>query len=252
MAILYVVLAVVIILMNLRLIPHVFAVILSNAFGLQQFAGGTLGATMMNGIKRGLFSNEAGEGSAACAASIASVSHPVKQGLVQALSVFTDTLLICSCTAFIILISGVFTTPGLNGVQLTQMALQSEIGPIGTQFVAIAIFFFAFSSIIGNYTYGEMNVKFLTARKGWLTFVRVMNGVVMVFFGSLASLDLVWSLGDLFMGSITLCNLVAIVKLSPQACFLLNDYRQQKRNGIKSPVFHRSQMPDIEKDIEAW
>ena len=114
------------------------------------------------------------------------------------------------------------------------------------------IFFFAFSSIIGNYTYGEMNVKFLTARKGWLTFVRVMNGVVMVFFGSLASLDLVWSLGDLFMGSITLCNLVAIVKLSPQACFLLNDYRQQKRNGIKSPVFHRSQMPDIEKDIEAW
>lgn len=150
MAILYVVLAVVIILMNLRLIPHVFAVILSNAFGLQQFAGGTLGATMMNGIKRGLFSNEAGEGSAACAASIASVSHPVKQGLVQALSVFTDTLLICSCTAFIILISGVFTTPGLNGVQLTQMALQSEIGPIGTQFVAIAIFFFAFSSIIGN------------------------------------------------------------------------------------------------------
>ena len=252
MAILYVVLAVVIILMNLRLIPHVFAVILSNAFGLQQFAGGTLGATKMNGIKRGLFSNEAGEGSAACAASIASVSHPVKQGLVQALSVFTDTLLICSCTAFIILISGVFTTPGLNGVQLTQMALQSEIGPIGTQFVAIAIFFFAFSSIIGNYTYGEMNVKFLTARKGWLTFVRVMNGVVMVFFGSLASLDLVWSLGDLFMGSITLCNLVAIVKLSPQACFLLNDYRQQKRNGIKSPVFHRSQMPDIEKDIEAW
>lgn len=252
MAILYVVLALVIILMNLRLIPHVFAVILSNAFGLQQFAGGTLGATMMNGIKRGLFSNEAGEGSAACAASIASVSHPVKQGLVQALSVFTDTLLICSCTAFIILISGVFTTPGLNGVRLTQMALQSEIGPIGTQFVAIAIFFFAFSSIIGNYTYGEMNVKFLTARKGWLTFVRVMNGVVMVFFGSLASLDLVWSLGDLFMGSITLCNLVAIVKLSPQACFLLNDYRQQKRNGIKSPVFHRSQMPDIEKDIEAW
>ena len=252
MAILYVVLAVVIILMNVRLIPHVFAIIFSNAFGFQQFAGGTLGATMMNGIKRCLFSNEAGEGSAACAASIASVSHPVKQGLVQALSVFTDTLLICSCTAFIILISGVFTTPGLNGVQLTQMALQSEIGPIGTQFVAIAIFFFAFSSIIGNYTYGEMNVKFLIARKGWLTFVRGMNGVVMVFFGSLASLDLVWSLGDLFMGSITLCNLVAIVKLSPQACFLLNDYRQQKRNGIKSPVFHRSQMPDIEKDIEAW
>ena len=252
MAVLYILLAAVVIVMNISLIPHVFSVIISNAFGMEQFAGGTLGATMMNGIKRGLFSNEAGEGSAACAASIASVSHPVKQGLVQALSVFTDTILICSCTAFIIIISGVFSTTDLNGVQLTQAALQSEVGSAGTYFVAIAIFFFAFSSIIGNYTYGEMNVKFLTPRKGWLTFVRVMNGIVMVFFGALASLDLVWSIGDLFMGFITLCNLVAIVKLSPQATFLLKDYQRQKRQGIKSPTFHRSQMPEIEKDLEAW
>ena len=97
-----------------------------------------------------------------------------------------------------------------------------------------------------------MNVKFLTPRKGWLTFVRVMNGIVMVFFGALASLDLVWSIGDLFMGFITLCNLVAIVKLSPQATFLLKDYQRQKREGIKSPTFHRCQMPEIEKDLEAW
>ena len=197
-------------------------------------------------------SNEAGEGSAACAASIADVSHPVKQGLVQALSVFTDTLLICSCTAFIILLSGVYTDNSLNGIQLTQTALQHEIGSAGPTFVAVAIFMFAFSSIIGNYTYGEMNVKFLTADRRWLTFVRVMNGIVMVLFGALASLDLVWNLGDLFMGCITLCNLFAIVKLHPRAVFLLKDYIRQKRAGIKSPTFHKRQMPEIADELSAW
>ena len=229
-----------------------FAIIIENAFGLRQFTGGTFGAMMMTGIKRGLFSNEAGEGSAACAASIADVSHPVKQGLVQALSVFTDTLLICSCTAFIILLSGVYTDNSLNGIQLTQNALQHEIGTAGPTFVAVAIFMFAFSSIIGNYTYGEMNVKFLTSDRRWLTFVRVMNGIVMVLFGALASLDLVWNLGDLFMGCITLCNLFAIVKLHPRAVFLLKDYIRQKRAGIKSPTFHKSQMPEIADELSAW
>ena len=252
MAVLYVVLALFIIIMNINLIPHILKVIVENAFGLEQFAGGTLGATMMNGIKRGLFSNEAGEGSAPNIAASADVSHPVKQGLVQALGVFTDTLLICSCTAFIILISGVYTDQSLNGIQLTQSALQSEVGSVGTAFVAIAILLFAFSSIIGNYTYGEMNVKFLTKHKGWLWFLRLMNGAVMVFFGALASLDLVWSIGDLFMGCVTLVNLVAIVILGKQAYFLLDDYRRQKRSGIKSPVFHRSQMPEIESQLECW
>ena len=245
MAIGYVVLAIVIIAMNIRLLPSVFKIIFENAFGFQQFAGGTFGAMMMTGIKRGLFSNEAGEGSAACAASIADVSHPVKQGLVQALSVFTDTLLICSCTAFIILLSGVYTNPDLNGIQLTQNALLSEVGKVGPAFVALAIFMFAFSSIIGNYTYGEMNVKFLTKKRGWLFFVRVMNGIVMVMFGALASLDLVWSLGDLFMGCITLCNLYAIVRLHPLAVSLLKDYVKQKRAGIKSPEYHN-------EEFEAW
>lgn len=253
MAILYIILAIVIIAMNIRLIPQVFELILSNALGFRPFAGGTFGMMVMTGIKRGLFSNEAGEGSAACAASIASVSHPVKQGLVQALSVFTDTILICSCTAFIILISGVYTNDSLNGIQLTQTALQQEIGSAGPAFVAVAIFLFAFSSIIGNYTYGEMNVKFLTSDKRWLFFVRIMNGAVMVLFGALASLDLVWNLGDLCMGCITLCNLVAIVKLHPQALWLLRDYQKQKRSGIKSPVFHKEQIPDVEQDeLKGW
>ncbi|MBQ2215504.1 MAG: alanine:cation symporter family protein, partial [Prevotella sp.] len=160
MAIGYFILAFVIVLMNIHLMPHVFKVIISNAFGLEQITGGGLGATMMNGIKRGLFSNEAGEGSAPNVAATASVSHPVKQGLIQALGVFTDTLLVCSCTAFIILISGLYAHPELNGIALTQSALQSEIGSSGPIFIAIAIFLFAFSSIIGNYYYGEANIRF--------------------------------------------------------------------------------------------
>lgn len=252
MAVLYVVLAIVIIVINIRLVPSMFVIIFEHALGFRQFAGGTFGAMMMTGIKRGLFSNEAGEGSAACAASIADVSHPVKQGLVRALSVFTDTLLICSCTAFIILLSGVYTDSSLNGIQLTQSALQGEIGSAGPTFIAIAIFMFAFSSIIGNYTYGEMNVKFLTSKRRWLVFVRVMNGIVMVMFGALASLDLVWSLGDLFMGCITICNLFAIVKLHPQAVFLLRDYVRQKRSGVKSPTFDKSKMPEVADELSAW
>lgn len=252
MAVLYVLLVVFIILTNFSLIPHVFKVIFSNAFGFEQFAGGTFGVMLMNGIKRGLFSNEAGEGSAPNIAASADVSHPVKQGLVQALGVFTDTLLVCSCTAFIIIISGIYDQGDLSGIQLTQGALQHEIGSVGPSFVAVAIFLFAFSSIIGNYTYGEMNVRFLTRNKKWLLATRIMNAVVMVFFGAIASLDLVWNLGDLFMGFVTICNLVAIVSLGKHVFFLLDDYRKQKKAGIKSPEFHRSQMPEIEKDLRCW
>lgn len=149
--------------------------------------------------------------------------------MVQALGVFTDTLLVCSCTAFIIIISGIYDQGDLSGIQLTQGALQYEIGSVGPTFVAVAIFLFAFSSIIGNYTYGEMNVRFLTRNKKWLLATRIMNAVVMVFFGAIASLDLVWNLGDLFMGFVTICNLVAIVSLGKHVFFLLDDYRKQKR-----------------------
>ena len=147
MAIGYFILVVVIMIMNIQLIPHVMKVIFTSAFGLEQGVGGAIGATIMNGVKRGLFSNEAGEGSAPNVAATATVSHPVKQGLIQALGVFTDTLLVCSCTAFMILISGLYNTPELNGIALTQAALNSEIGAIGPTFIAIAILLFAFSSI---------------------------------------------------------------------------------------------------------
>ena len=153
MAIGYVILAVVIIVMNIELLPHVFKVIVLDAFGIHQIAGGGIGVTVMTGVKRGLFSNEAGEGSAPNVAATASVTHPVKQGLIQALGVFTDTLLVCSCTAFIILISGLYEVPEINGIALTQAALESKVGSAGPVFIAIAIFLFAFSSIIGNYYY---------------------------------------------------------------------------------------------------
>ena len=252
MAISYVILAIVIIVMNIDLVPHVFKVIVLDAFGIEQVAGGGLGATMMNGIKRGLFSNEAGEGSAPNVAATATTTHPVKQGLIQALGVFTDTLLVCSCTAFIILISGLYQTPELNGIALTQSALQSEVGSAGPMFVAVAIFLFAFSSIIGNYYYGEANIRFITPNPTVMTVYRLCSGGLMVIFGAMASFQLVWNIVDFFMAFLTACNLVAIVLLGRYAFHLLDDYRQQKRRGIKEPVFHRRQLPELEREIECW
>ncbi len=252
MAVGYFVLTVVVIVMNLPLIPHVLKVIFTNAFGVGQVVGGGLGATMMTGVKRGLFSNEAGEGSAPNVAATATVSHPVKQGLIQALGVFTDTLLVCSCTAFVILISGLYTSPELNGIALTQAALQTEVGSSGPVFIALAIFLFAFSSIIGNYYYGEANIRFMTKSRTVMTVYRLFSGGVVVMFGALATLDLVWSLGDLCMALITACNLVAIVCLGKYAFRLLDDYRHQQRQGIKDPVFHRRLLAEIESDIDCW
>lgn len=165
MALGYVALASGIVLFNITELPAVIKLIVSSAFGWEQAAGGTIGAALMQGIKRGLFSNEAGMGSAPNVAATASVTHPVKQGLIQTLGVFTDTLLICTCTAFIILFSGAPLDGSVNGVQLTQHALTLEVGKAGGIFVAIAIFLFAFSSIIGNYYYGEANIRFITPKK---------------------------------------------------------------------------------------
>jgi AGCS family alanine or glycine:cation symporter len=173
----------------------------------------------------------------------------VKQGLIQALGVFTDTLVVCSCTAFIILFSGVDSQGGLNGIALTQAALEADVGRFGTVFVAAAILLFAYSSIIGNYYYGAANIHFLTQKRWVITVYRLLSGGVFVIFGALASLDLVWSLGDLFMALLTACNLYAIVRLGKYAFRLLDNYSIQKKAG-KDPVFHRSAMPDL--DLECW
>ena len=251
MAVGYIILALYVVLTNIGRVPDVISLIVGNAFGWHQALGGGVGAALMQGIKRGLFSNEAGMGSAPNAAATAHVTHPAKQGFIQALGVFTDTLLICSCTALIILFSKDSVDSSLDGIQLTQAALTNEVGSIGTVYVAIATLFFAYSSILGNYYYGEANIRFFTSRQ-WPVFVYRILVVGMVMFGSLASLNLVWSLADVTMALMALCNLVAILLLGKYAFRLLDDYLDQKRRGIKSPVFRKESMKDIEQDLECW
>ena len=251
MALGYIILALYIVIINISMIPHVFSMIINSAFGVEQAVGGGIGIAISQGIKRGLFSNEAGMGSAPNVAATADVTHPVKQGLIQTLGVFTDTIIICSCTAFIILCSGVNLDGNLNGIQLTQASLESQIGSVGSVFVAIAILFFAYSSILGNYYYGEANIRYITSKKWIVQLYRIAVGG-MVMFGALASLELAWNLADLTMALMALCNLIAIVLLSKYAFRLLDDYRSQKRRGIKEPTFTKDKMKDIEDEIECW
>ena len=251
MAVGYILLAFAVVLLNIKNIPEIIALIVKSAFGMEQILGGGMGAAVMQGIKRGLFSNEAGMGSAPNAAATASTSHPVKQGLIQTLGVFTDTLIICSSTAFIILMSGVSLTEA-DGVRLTQEALTAEIGGAGRIFVAVAIFFFAFSSIFGNYYYGEANIRFITKSRVALNTYRLIVGA-MVMGGAMMSLQTVWSLADITMGLMTLCNLVALALLGGQAMRLLEDYRAQKRKGI-DPIFKKSSIKEFSENenIECW
>jgi AGCS family alanine or glycine:cation symporter len=245
----YVLLALYIIVTNITLLPNVFATIFSSAFGLQEAAGGTMGAALMMGIKRGLFSNEAGMGSAPNAAATASVSHPVKQGLIQSLGVFVDTLLICSATSFIVLLSDVYKNQNLEGIAIVQTALSSHIGVWAGSFIAIAVFLFAFSSVVGNYYYGETNIEFMNTNKKWLLVYRLAV-VGMVMFGSLAKVSIVWDMADLFMALMAITNLVAIGLLGKIAFAALADYTRQKRQGV-NPVFYRNTIPGL-KDVECW
>lgn len=249
MAVGYILLAVYVVLTNLTAVPEVFRLIFSNAFGTEQAAGGMVGAAIMQGVKRGLFSNEAGEGSAPNAAAIAETSHPAKQGLLQALGVFTDTLVICTCTAFIVIISGLYTN-GADGIILTTMAMEKEVGPVGRYFITAAIFLFAYSTIIANYFYGETNIRFITHRRWAIDTFRVITGGV-VMLGSVVTLQTAWSLVDIVMGLMTLFNLIAILLLSDKAFRLLKNYIGQKREG-KEPVFNKKMMQDIADDIECW
>ena len=251
MAILYILVSLYVIVSNISMVPEIFRDIIENAFGIRQAVGGGIGAAIMTGVKRGLFSNEAGMGSAPNAAAAAETFHPVKQGFVQTLGVFTDTILICSCTAFMVLISGAHKTEGLTGIQLTQNALSSQVGGWGNVFIALCILLFAFSSIIGNYYYGETNIEFLTPNKTWLNLYRV--GVIgMVMFGSIGELALVWNMADLFMGLMAVLNLIAIFLLGKVAFEALGDYSNQKESGL-DPSFNKNDidMPYGER-VECW
>ncbi|MDE6836744.1 MAG: alanine:cation symporter family protein [Muribaculaceae bacterium] len=252
MAIAYLLLALIIILMNIGSIPHVLTIIMENAFGIEQIAGGTFGMVIIMGVKRGLFSNEAGEGSTPNAAATASVSHPVKQGLIQSLGVYTDTLLICSATAFIILCSGIYPE-GHDGIVLTQKSIDTALGGghnYGSVFVSIAIFFFAFTSIIANYYYGETNLRFIRNSNLMINIYRLIVGV-MVYLGAVTSLDLVWGFADITMALMTICNLVAILWLGKYAVRCLRDYQRQRREG-RDPVYKSSVIPEIASETECW
>lgn len=250
MAGLYILTAAYITISNLSLLPAVLYHIVASAFNLDAAFGGGIGAAMMTGIKRGLFSNEAGMGSVPNAAATAAVSHPVKQGLVQALGVFVDTMLVCTSSAFIVLLSGAYTNTKLTGIELAQASLGQHLGPWAPSVLAIFILMFAFSSIVGNYYYGESNIGFFDANPNWLLVFRIAV-VGMVVFGSVAKISLVWDMADLFMALMAITNLVAITLLSKYAFIALKDYMKQKKSGIKDPTFNADILPS-QKGVVVW
>ena len=246
MAILYLLLAIVMAVMNASSLPAVFGLIFQEAFDFSSIVGGFAGSMIVQGIKRGLFSNEAGMGSAPNAAASASVSHPVKQGLVQTLSVFIDTILICTCSAVMIMIfvqgnmgltpfGGAAEGEALTNMPLVQQTMLSTFGNAGIIFMTLAIFAFAFSSLIGNYFYAEQNFKFITSSRPALYVFRIVCAIV-VFFGAQSNLTLAWNLADIFMGIEAVINIVVIFILGKWAFAALEDYDKQKAQGL-DPVF---------------
>ncbi|MFJ7666898.1 alanine/glycine:cation symporter family protein [Lysinibacillus sp. NPDC097195] len=249
MAVFYLLVALYVIVTNLGEIPAVFSLIFSQALGLREAAGGAIGIAIMQGVRRGLFSNEAGMGSVPNAAATANTSHPAKQGLVQSLGVFFDTILICSATAFIIILAGLYETGESNGIVLTQNSLAVHVGDWAPYFIAISIIFFAFSSVIGNYYYGESNIEFINAHKSWMTVYRLLV-LAMVMFGSVAQVQLVWNLADLFMGLMALINITVIMILGKIAFRVLDDFTAQRKTG-KNPVFYAKSIPGL-KNTDCW
>ncbi|EGU48876.1 hypothetical protein VII00023_13742 [Vibrio ichthyoenteri ATCC 700023] len=256
MATAYLALALFVMFANIEKLPAILTLIVKSAFGLQEAAAGGVGyaiaQAMINGVKRGLFSNEAGMGSAPNAAASATPypPHPASQGYVQMLGVFMDTIVICSATVSIILMSGEFVPGGqVTGIELTQAALSSQVGDWGSIFVAVAIFFFAFTSIIANYSYAETNLIFLEHNhKAGLGIFRVIV-LGMVMFGALASLPVVWALADVSMGLMAIVNLVAIILLSGIVIKLAKDYNRQLKEG-KLPTFDANDYPELKSQLE--
>lgn len=252
MAIIYIGLVAVILIFNYDQIIPMIATIIKNAFGFEQATGGAIGAAVLQGIKRGLFSNEAGMGSAPNAAATAAAPHPVKQGLIQSLGVFFDTMLVCTATAIMILLyTGLeFGENAAQGVAVTQSALNEHLGSAGGIFLTIAITLFAFSSVIGNYYYGQSNMEFLWENKTVLFIFRCLV-VVLVFVGAVVKTETVWSTADVFMGLMAIVNLVAIIGLSNIAFAVMNDYQRQRKAG-KKPVFKPEELEINLFGIESW
>ena len=254
MALGYIGMALVIVLINIGDIPAVFSLIVKNAFGFEEAVGGGMGAAVANGLRRGLFSNEAGLGSAPNVAAVAFVRHPINQGIVQSLSVFIDTILICSCTAFVILLGDVYVAGAadINGVALTQQSLVSHMGEWAQYFLTAAILLFAFSSIIYNYYLGENALTVFTDTEISKHILRILI-VGLVFLGSTApGATAVFFFSDPMMGVLALVNLLTITMLFPVGMRLLNDFTDQLKAGNDLPVFDPAKFPDLDIDESAW
>lgn len=218
-----------IIVTNAGQLPSVFRQIFEEAFGLRQAVAGGFGAVLMNGAKRGLFSNEAGSGSAPCAAAAADISHPAKEGLLQAFGVFIDTIVICSCSAMIMLLTPADLTKGLAGMDLLQVAMNYHLGTFGVVFIAVILWLFSFSTFIGILFYARPNVAYLFG-DNWLSqnLYKIL-ALIMLFIGGLAAYTFVWDLGDIGIGLMTIFNMIALIPLSRQAIAALKDYEKNIR-----------------------
>lgn len=251
MAGIYIIMGLVVLVVNWREIPGMFELIVGHALGLKEVAGAGVWLAFTQGMRRGLFSNEAGMGSAPNAAASATVSHPVKQGLVQTLGVYFDTLLVCTITAFIVLL-GPAVSYGLDdvqGVSLTQSALADSLGDWSAHSITFILFFLAFSSVIGNYYLAQTNLEYLTESKTALNVFRFIV-IGFVIFGAFGSVPLVWALGDTMAGLLAIFNIVAIIPLGGVALKLLKNFNEQRRKGV-DPVFNRDMLPEI-KNVEYW
>lgn len=247
----YILIGLAVLVINWREIPGMIGMIVGHALGLEQVVGAGIGVAFMQGMRRGLFSNEAGMGSAPNAAATATVSHPVKQGLVQTLGVYFDTLLVCSITAFVVLLGPAVTygRDDIQGASLTQSALADSVGAWGAHAITFILFFLAFSSVIGNYYLAQANLEYLTDSKTAMTVFRLVV-IGFVIFGAFGSVPLVWALGDTMAGLLAIFNIVAIVPLGGVALKLLKNFNDQRRKGI-DPVFHREMLPEL-KNVEFW
>ena len=247
----YIIMGVVVLVVNWREIPAMFELIVTHALGLKEVAGAGVWLAFTQGMRRGLFSNEAGMGSAPNAAASATVSHPVKQGLVQTLGVYFDTLLVCTITAFIVLLGPAvsYGMDDVQGVSLTQSALADSLGDWSAHAITAILFFLAFSSVIGNYYLAQTNLEYLTESKSALNVFRIVV-IGFVIFGAFGSVPLVWALGDTMAGLLAIFNIVAIIPLGGVVLKLLKNFNDQRRKGI-DPVFHREMLPEL-KNVEFW
>lgn len=252
MAFSYLGMALLVIGLNISEVPATFALIFKSAFGLEPAFAGGIGAAIIMGVKRGLFSNEAGLGSAPNVAAVAEVKHPAAQGIVQSLSVFIDTLLVCTSTALIILLSGVYQ-PGseMAGVVLTQTALAAEVGEWGRVFVSIALLLFVFTTLIYNYYLGENALGFFSQKRGPVMIYRVLV-VGLVLWGSVQDLGTVFAFADVTMGLLAICNLIALALLFKVGLRLMRDYDAQIKAGVESPVFDPQKFADLDLDPKVW